>query len=53
MVGVFEVVRNGVIQRVSRRTLEDLRMQMDWQLAQAGYEPMSINVACRIADGEA
>jgi hypothetical protein len=37
---------------VNRLLLEELRMLMDWQLRELGYDPQSINEACRKADGE-
>lgn len=37
---------------VSRHTLNQLRMLMDWQLRQLGYDPMSVTIACRKLDGE-
>jgi len=51
--GVF-IVRgiNGSEKRITRLTLEQLRMLMDWQLRQLGYDPQSVNAACRKADGE-
>lgn len=42
----------GGEKRINRLLLEQLRMLMDWQLRNLGYEPMSINEACRLADGE-
>lgn len=43
---------NGGTKMVNRRTLEDLRYLMDWQLRSLGYDPRSVNEACRKADGE-
>lgn len=43
---------NGDEEQVNPATLERLRMLADWQLRTLGYEPSSINAACRIADGE-
>jgi hypothetical protein len=37
---------------ISRLDLEGLRMLMDWQLRELGYCPVSVNEACRKADGE-
>lgn len=43
---------DGSERRVSRAVLERLRMLRDWQLRERGYDPASVNVACRLADGE-
>jgi hypothetical protein len=32
--------------KIDRKLLERLRMLMDWQLVQMGYDPMSITLAC-------
>lgn len=32
---------------VDRGVVEQLRMLMDWQIRNLGYDPDSINVACR------
>ena len=37
---------------VTRKELEVLRMQADWQLRQLGYDPTSVNSACREADND-
>lgn len=37
---------------INRLQLEELRMIMDWQLREAGYDPDSVTEACRKADGE-
>lgn len=50
----FFVVRGvrGGEKRINRLLLEQLRMLMDWQLRELGYDPQSVNEACRKADGE-
>jgi hypothetical protein len=40
----------GQEKRIGRIVLEQLRMLMDWQLWDLGYDPTSINEACRLAD---
>lgn len=51
MRSIFTVrgIRGGT-KRINRRTLEELRMLMDWQLRDLGYDPLSVNEACRKAD---
>lgn len=41
----------GGEKRINRLLLEQLRMLMDWQLRQLGYDPDSVTEACRKADG--
>jgi len=41
---------NGGEKLVSRLTLEQLRVLMDWQLRQLGYDPTSVTEACLKAD---
>ncbi len=51
--GMFFVTgTNGQTKMVNRLLLEQLRMMMDWQLRTLGYDPESINKACRQAEGE-
>lgn len=54
MVPKLFVVRGikGGEKTITRLTLEQLRMLMDWQLTELGYCPWSVNEACRKADGE-
>lgn len=54
MVPSVFVVRGlkGGEKRITRLDLEQLRRLMDWQLRQLGYCPVSVNEACRKADGE-
>lgn len=42
--------KNGGQKRVTRLVLEQLRMLMDWQLRELGYDPQSVTEACRRAD---
>lgn len=44
-------IRGGE-KRINRLLLEQLRMLMDWQLRELGYDPASVTAACREADGE-
>lgn len=43
---------HGRDRRVARGLLERLRMLTDWQLRAMGFDPASVNEACRVADGE-
>ena len=36
--------------KVTRQRLNQLRMLADWQLAELGFDPISINAACRAID---
>jgi hypothetical protein len=36
--------------RITRKKLEELRMLADWQLRELGFEPITINNACRVAE---
>ena len=42
-------IRGGE-KRITSTILEQLRMQMDWQLRELGYDPASVTAACCLAD---